>query len=147
VQICHGLRVFLYNAEQESPHDSFDAANCALVTTPLFHVSGLFAGVITLLAAGCATVWTRGRFDPERVMQIIETERITNWGPMGTMLHRVLEHPERSRYDLSSIRNIGSGGAPVSPDLQSRMREAFPNARRQIGVGYGLTESSADLRA
>jgi acyl-CoA synthetase (AMP-forming)/AMP-acid ligase II len=143
VQICHGIRAFMYNAEHGDEHNSFESTNCALNSTPLFHVSGLFAGVVTLLAAGCTTMWTRGRFDPVQVMQLIERERITNWAPMGTMLHRVIEHPERSKYDLSSIRNTGSGGAPISPELQTRMREAFPNARKQIGIGYGLTEGTA----
>jgi long-chain acyl-CoA synthetase len=143
VQICHGIRIFMFNTEQGVGTNAFDSTNCALNSTPLFHVSGLFAGVVTLLAAGVKTLWTRGRFDPVQVMQLIESERVTNWAPMGTMLHRVLDHPERSKYDLSSIRNTGSGGAAVSAELQARMREAFPNAVRQIGIGYGLTEGTA----
>jgi acyl-CoA synthetase (AMP-forming)/AMP-acid ligase II len=117
-------------------------ANCALMTTPLFHLSGLYTGAVTLLASGVKTVWTHGRFDPVQVMQLIEREGVTSWGPMGTMFHRVANHPEVGRYDLSSVRQIGSGGAPISAELQQRMRELFPNARASIGLGYGLTEAT-----
>ncbi len=140
VQMYHGIRMLMLGGGRQTP---FDGTNCALINTPLFHVSGLYAGAVTLLATGVKTVWTTGRFDPEAVMALIERERVTNWGPMGTMIHRVVNHPDVHRYDLSSLRNVGTGGAPLSPELQERMREVFPNARRQLGVGYGLTESTA----
>jgi long-chain acyl-CoA synthetase len=116
---------------------------CALVTTPFFHVSGLYTGGIMMLAVGARMVLRSGRFDPVDAMRIIERERVTSWGPMGTMAYRVVHHPERARFDLSSIVQIGSGGAPMHPDLQTKMRETFPSARRSVGLGYGLTESGA----
>ncbi len=142
IQIFHGVRMMMLNADRAGP-SALAATNCALVNTPLFHVSGLYAGAVTLLASGVKTVWTTGRFDPVKTMQIIERERVTNWGPMGTMLYRTVNHPELGKYDLSSLRNVGSGGAPISPELQERVREAFPNIRHQMGIGYGLTESTA----
>jgi acyl-CoA synthetase (AMP-forming)/AMP-acid ligase II len=142
VQIFHGVRTMLSNAGREGGQ-SIAVKNCALVNTPLFHVSGLYAGAVTLLATGVKTVWTTGRFDPLKTLQIIEREQVSNWGPMGTMIYRVLNHPEIGNYDLSSLRNVGSGGAPISRELQERMREAFPNIRGQMGMGYGLTESTA----
>jgi acyl-CoA synthetase (AMP-forming)/AMP-acid ligase II len=116
---------------------------CALVTTPLFHVSGLYTGAVMMLAVGAKTVLRGGRFDPVDVLRLIERERVTSWGPMGTMAYRVVHHPDLGRYDLSSVVQVGSGGAPMHPDLQARLREAFPNARRSLGLGYGLTESCA----
>lgn len=115
----------------------------ALVTSPFFHVSGLHTGVVTLLAVGATMVLRAGRFDPVDVMRLIERERVTSWGPMGTMAYRVVHHPELGKYDLSSVTQVGSGGAPMHPELQARLREAFPNARRNLGIGYGLTESGA----
>jgi acyl-CoA synthetase (AMP-forming)/AMP-acid ligase II len=142
IQIFHGVRTMLSRAGQPGA-EPFSATNCALVNTPLFHVSGLYAGAVTLLATGVKTVWTTGRFDPVKTLQIIERERVSNWGPMGTMIYRVVNHPDIGRYDLSSLRNVGSGGAPVSRELQEKMRRAFPNIRGQMGVGYGLTEATA----
>ncbi|MFP6626140.1 MAG: class I adenylate-forming enzyme family protein [Deltaproteobacteria bacterium] len=143
LQMFHGMRAMMLAAAEGVDLSAGPTANCSLNTTPLFHVSGLYAGVVTSLANGLKTVWTRGRFDAGRVMELIETEQVTNWGPMGTMLHRVINHPDLGRYDLSSIRNLGSGGAPISPELQERARQVFPNAGRSLGLGYGLTESSA----
>ena len=141
IQFFHGVRMMI--AAKDQPPTEPPPPPCALVTNPLFHVSGLYTGAITTLAAGVKTVWTAGRFDPERVMRLIERERVTTWGPMGTMAYRVLQHPDLSKYDLSSLRNVGSGGAPVSPDLLDKMRSAFPHVRGAMGVGYGLTECTA----
>jgi acyl-CoA synthetase (AMP-forming)/AMP-acid ligase II len=75
-------------------------------------------------------------------MATIERERVTSWAPLGNMLHRCMAHPDAGRYDLSSVTQCGSGGAPVSIEVQERMRSFFPNARRQMGLGYGLTENT-----
>jgi acyl-CoA synthetase (AMP-forming)/AMP-acid ligase II len=140
IQIFHGVRQMLL---RKSSGDAFSGRNVSLVNTPLFHVSGLYAGAVTMLVTGVKTVWTTGRFDPVKTMALIEREKITNWGPMGTMIYRVVHHPDVEKYDLSSLRNVGSGGAPISPELQERMRQVFPNIRAQMGMGYGLTESTA----
>ncbi len=116
---------------------------CALVTTPFFHVSGLYTGAVMMLAVGAKMVLRAGRFDPLDAMRLIESEGVTSWGPMGTMAYRVVHHPERARFDLGSVFQVGSGGAPMHPDLQAKIREAFPSARRSLGLGYGLTESGA----
>jgi acyl-CoA synthetase (AMP-forming)/AMP-acid ligase II len=113
------------------------------VTTPFFHVSGLYTGAIMMLAVGARMVLRGGRFDPVDAMRLIEREQVTSWGPMGTMAYRVVHHPELLKYDLSSVVQVGSGGAPMHPDLQRRIRDAFPSARRSLGLGYGLTESCA----
>jgi acyl-CoA synthetase (AMP-forming)/AMP-acid ligase II len=142
VQVYNGLRSMLLGAGQGAPA-ALSTRACMLMNTPLFHVSGLYAGAVTLLSTGVKTVWTTGRFDPVRVLELIEREKVTNWGPMGTMVLRVLDHPDFGKYDVSSLRNVGSGGAPMSRELQQRIRAAFPNARSSLGLGYGLTESTA----
>ena len=114
---------------------------CSLVTVPLFHLSGLYAAVIMMLTQGAKTVYRTGRFDPEDVMATMEKESVTLWSALGSSGAQVLNHPAMGKYDLSSLRNIGFGGAPTSPELQRRMKEAFPNARGSIGLGYGLSES------
>lgn len=118
-------------------------ASCALVTTPLFHVSGLFAGVVARLAMGGKTVWTRGRFDAVEVMQLIEREGVTSWGPTPTMIHRVVHHPDVNNYDLTGLRYLGTGGAPASPSLQAAMKVVFDGGKTLFGIGYGLTEGTA----
>jgi acyl-CoA synthetase (AMP-forming)/AMP-acid ligase II len=112
-----------------------------LVTAPLFHFSGLYGMTLMQLATGGKLVLRSGRFDPEDVLRTIERERVTAWSALGSMGPRVLACPALGRYDVSSVRVIGFGGAPVSPTVQSRMREAFPNAAASVAMGYGSSES------
>jgi len=132
IQFFHGLR--------SGAQAGAGAQHCRLNCAPLFHVSGLYSAAIAQLAGGVKSVWTMGRFDPERVLQLIEAEKVNGWGPMGTMAVRVVNHPDRANYDLSSMESIGCGGAPVTEALQQAMREAFPNAALGLGIGYGQTE-------
>jgi acyl-CoA synthetase (AMP-forming)/AMP-acid ligase II len=114
-----------------------------LINSPLFHVSGLYTGAVTMLAGGVKTVWMPGRFDALEVMELIRREGVTSWSPMGPMAYRLIHHPRRPEFDLSSVRGVGSGGAPMSAGLQQQIREAFPNAAASLGLGYGLTECTA----
>ena len=114
---------------------------CALVTVPLFHLSGLYACAIMMLAQGIKTVYRDARFNAEDVMRLIEKEKVTIWSALGSAPHQVLGDPAFGHYDLSSLRSVGFGGAPTSPDLQRRIAEAFPTVRGNLGMGYGLSES------
>jgi acyl-CoA synthetase (AMP-forming)/AMP-acid ligase II len=109
----------------------------------LFHVSGLHSAAIMMLAAGLKSVWLMGRFDPAVAMRIIERERCTGWSFTETVLHRMVNHPDVGKYDLSSIKTVGGGGSPVSASLLERTREVFPNASHNLGIGYGQTECAA----
>ncbi len=137
LQIFHGLRAMQCRAlpPPEAP--------ASLVTNPLFHVSGLYAGAVIALATGIKSVWMKGRFDPLRAMQLIQEEGVTNWGPMNTIAYRFVNHPSLGDYDLSSVTTVGSGGAPMRKELQERLRQAFPNAGASAALGYGLTECTA----
>ncbi|MCA9509327.1 MAG: acyl--CoA ligase [Myxococcales bacterium] len=119
--------------------------NCALLTVPLFHVSGLFSGCILMLASGARTVWRSGKFDAEDVLALIERERVTSWSGLGSMGPRVLNHPRVGEYDLSSLRNLACGGAPVSPAYVRRIVEVAANGKDALGIGYGSSETVATV--
>jgi long-chain acyl-CoA synthetase len=87
-------------------------------------------------------VMIEGRFDPETAMQLIQDERISVWGAVPTMVWRVVEHPRRHDYDLSSVTTVAYGGSPSAGELQRRVQETFPSVRT-MGNVYGLTESSS----
>jgi len=114
-----------------------------LVTSPLFHVSGLHAAAIVALAGGATTVWPMGRFDPELALSLIERERVTGWGYTATILHRLIACPRLGEFDTSSLRLVGGGGSPIPTTLQQRARRALPTVEGTLGVGYGLTETCA----
>jgi long-chain acyl-CoA synthetase len=112
----------------------------SLLTSPLFHVGGLHSGVCTGLTAGTKLVFSEGRFDPEQVMRLIQDEKITLWGAIPTMLHRVVHHPKVREYDLSSLRSVSFGGAPTAPETIEKAREVLP-IEPSFANAYGLTET------
>jgi len=116
--------------------------SASLLTSPLFHVSGCHSNLVVSFAAGLRLVIPPGRFDPEVVLETIERERITVWVAVPTMVWRVVDHPRRHEFDLSSVTSIAYGGSPSAGELQRRVRETFPNVR-SIGNAYGLTETSS----
>lgn len=114
----------------------------SLAASPLFHISGLHSCCVTAVASGMGHVWTTGRFDPEKVLQLTETYKITRLSGVTTQVWRIIEHPKFHEYDTSSVTAIGGGGSVWSPELLRACREALPHAERPVGVGYGLTECS-----
>lgn len=88
-----------------------------------------------------AVIYT-GRFEAERVLRLIERERVTNWGAVPTMANRLLEHGDLSRYDLSCLTSLSLNSAPTSRTLLERVRELLPHAAPSLGTTYGLTETS-----
>jgi len=112
----------------------------SLLTSPLFHVGGLHSIVCTQMTIGARLVFSRGRFDAEEVMQLIERERISIWSAIPTMLHRVVHHAAIRDYDLSSLRGISFGGAPTPPETIERAREVL-TIEPSFANAYGLTET------
>jgi steroid-24-oyl-CoA synthetase len=143
VGISNGVKQMIYAAESGFARPAGEVAppTCMLLTVPLFHMSGLYAGAVMMLATGAKTVWRTGRFDATDVLRLIEAERVTNWSALGNTAHQIVSHPDLLRYDLSSIQNVGSGGAPTSPEIQERIRKVFPRGGQNMGIGYGLSES------
>ncbi len=114
-----------------------------LVTSPLFHVSMLHGVALQALINGSSFVLLPGRFDPEQVLAAIEREHVTRWLALGSAGPRVATSPAAGRHDTTSVRQLGIGGAPVSPAVQSSLRDAFPSARESLGMGYTSTEAGA----
>jgi acyl-CoA synthetase (AMP-forming)/AMP-acid ligase II len=81
------------------------------------------------------------KWDAEKGMQLIERERATAAGGVPTIAWQLIEHPSRSKYDLSSLKDITAGGAPRPVSHVERLQGEFPQA--QPALGYGLTETNA----
>jgi long-chain acyl-CoA synthetase len=81
------------------------------------------------------------RWNPERALELIEREKISQFGGVPSMVWQVLESPDFARRDTSSVTNVSYGGAPAAPELVRRIKEAFPLS--SASNGYGLTETSA----
>ncbi|WP_449062483.1 FadD3 family acyl-CoA ligase [Planomonospora algeriensis] len=135
VMCTHGQNVRTYEAwcgrTGLSPGDRY------LIVNPFFHCFGYKAGVLACLLRG-ATMVLQPVFEPGETMRLVEAERITVLPGPPTVYTTMLDAPERSRYDLSSLRLAVTGAATVPVALVTRLRaELFP----QVVTAYGLTES------
>lgn len=109
-----------------------------LVVAPLYHSAApAFSGMSFSLGGSIALV---DHFEPEQVLATIERERVTGAFMVPTMLQRLLELPEavRRRHDLSSLRWICSGAAPLPTDVARRFQDAFGYLLWNF---YGSTET------
>ena len=111
-----------------------------MLTVPLFHVSGLHAVFLSALKAGRKIVMMF-KWDAERALKYIETERVTMMNAAPSMVLEFLEHPSFDRYDTQSLAGIGGGGSATTPHTAKLMCEKIPNC--YPGTGWGMTETNA----
>ena len=119
----------------QSAHDTVQ-----LHTIPLFHANGWGAAhSITLLGARHVMIH---RFDPRDVFRLIEQEKVTCMHLVPPMAIALVNCPDISDYDLSTLQKINLGGAAASPTLVRQLEEKFGCLAFS---GYGLTETSPVL--
>jgi len=111
-----------------------------LMNLPLFHVTGEVPLLLNSFVVNRAMVLMK-KWDAGEALRLIEAEKITAFVGVPTMSLELMQHPERDRYDLSSLTDIAAGGAPRPADHVRRLRETFAGA--QPSIGYGLTETNA----
>ena len=105
------------------PHQVDESArDVTLITGPLFHVGGMQT-LLRAVIVGDTLVLSRGRYDPADVLESIERHKVNRWNAVPTMVSRLLDHPDVSRRDVSSLKSISIGGAPVHKELMQRIRE------------------------
>lgn len=113
----------------------------ALVSIPLFHVTACSAILMGAIFSGSKLIFMR-RWDAGVALQLIERERVNMAGGVPTIAWQLLEHPDREKYDLSSLDAVSYGGAPSAPDLVRKIGAVF-GARP--GNGWGMTETMATV--
>lgn len=109
-----------------------------LIANPFFHIFGYKAGCLACLMRG-ATIVPLAVFDAGAALELVERERISVLPGPPTIYQSLLEHPDRGRRDLSSLRVAVTGAADIPVELIRRVREELPFER--ILTGYGLTEA------
>jgi acyl-CoA synthetase (AMP-forming)/AMP-acid ligase II len=112
-----------------------------LTVIPLFHATACSATLMGVLFAGHRIILMH-KWDVVKAMELIEREKVNATGGVPTIAWQLLEHPDREKYDLSSLESIGYGGAPSAPELVRQIRETFG---AQPGNGWGMTETSATV--
>ncbi|MCA1652932.1 MAG: class I adenylate-forming enzyme family protein [Sphingomicrobium sp.] len=111
-----------------------------LVSVPFFHVTGEVPLMLNSFVIGRGMV-IMPKWDVVEAMRLIEAEKITYFVGVPTMSLELMNHPDRDKYDLSSLTDITAGGAPRPISHVKRLQHDFPNA--QPALGYGLTETNA----
>jgi HIP---CoA ligase len=108
-----------------------------LVVNPFFHSFGYKVGIVTGLVTG-ATLYPVATFDLEATMRLVQDARITVLPGAPTIYQSLLTAPERTSYDLSSLRLAVTGAAVIPVVLIERMREEL--AIDQVVTAFGMTE-------
>ena len=111
-----------------------------ILIVPLFHVTGCIPVMLSCFSAGLKLVMMY-RWDPERALELIERERVTNFVGVPTQSWDLLESPRFAETDTSSLVSVGGGGAPAPPSLVTRVASSFKAGKPNIG--YGMTETNA----
>ena len=110
---------------------------CGINLTPWFHAMGTIGGLNVPVLSGGTTV-IHLRFDPTAYLADAERFRVTSMGGAPPIFVALLAHSDIDKRDLSSVRGISSGAAPLPGETLDALRRRFPDA--VVAEGYGLTE-------
>jgi fatty-acyl-CoA synthase len=125
---------FIGEAMQLTPEDRL------CIPVPLYHCFGMVLGNLAALTHGACMVFPGEGFDPLATLQAVAEERCTALHGVPTMFIAQLDHPEFSRFDLSSLRTGIMAGSPCPIEV---MKRAVGNMHlSEITIAYGMTETS-----
>ncbi|KAL6901825.1 hypothetical protein ACP4OV_004701 [Aristida adscensionis] len=115
-----------------------EGPNVFLCFLPMFHIFGLAVITFGQLQRGNAIVVMSG-FDMNAVMAAVQRHRVTHLFCVPPVMIALAKHGRAGKYDLSSLKFIGSGAAPLGKDVMEVVAKNFPDA--EIVQGYGMTET------
>ncbi|MET8542039.1 long-chain fatty acid--CoA ligase [Kitasatospora sp. NPDC004799] len=133
--LTHGN--ILWNSLNVLVDTDLTSEEVALVSAPLFHTGALNMSCLPVLLKG-GTVVLESAFDAGRTLELIQHHRVTCMFGVPTMYDAVAAAPAWERADLSSLRNLLCGGAPVP----ARTARAYLDRGLDFVQGYGMTEAS-----
>jgi fatty-acyl-CoA synthase len=110
------------------------------IPVPLYHCFGMVMGNLASVTLGATMVYPGEGFDPLVTLQTIAQEKCTTLYGVPTMFIAELDHPEFSRFDLTSLRTGIMAGAPCPIEVMKRVNSAMN--MREVTIAYGMTETS-----
>jgi long-chain acyl-CoA synthetase len=111
-----------------------------LISVPLFHVTGCNSQLLVTSELG-GTCVIMPAFNVQDFLRTIRDEHITMLVSVPAIYWLAIQQPNFADFDMSGIRWLAYGGAPIAPALVHQIMARFPNAR--VGNGFGLTETSS----
>jgi len=136
----YGMAVGALRRGETPPAPDSNIQKSTLLSVPFFHVTGCMSTLIPCLAYGLKLVTMR-RWDVVEALKVIEREKINGAGGVPTIAWQLIEHPDFSKYDTSSLEHFSYGGAPAAADLVRRLKTSVPVS--QLGTAWGMTETAA----
>ncbi|XP_060172731.1 4-coumarate--CoA ligase 2-like [Lycium barbarum] len=116
-----------------------DVILCAL---PMFHIYSLDSILLCGLRVGAAILIMQ-KFDIVTFLELVQKYKVTIGPFVPPIVLAIAKSPFVDNYDLSSVRIVMCGGAPLAEEHEDAVRTKFPNAK--LGQGYGMTEAGAPL--
>jgi fatty-acyl-CoA synthase len=135
----HTHASIMHNAVASSAWGNGTAESVTLVVVPMFHITGMVSVMHTAIYGG-ATLVVMPRWDRDLAGRLISQRKVTHWTNIPTMVIDLLASPNFAQYDLSSLVNIGGGGAAMPQAVAQRLFDQFGLCYVE---GYGLTETAA----
>jgi len=130
------------NALRCNPIDRSEGPEIStLVSVPLFHVTGCNSQLIPLLELGGRVEILSGPLDLDGFFHAVAEHGVNQLVSVPAIYHAVIRHPKFAELDVSRVRWVSYGGAPIAASMVHTIKDAFPNAR--VGNGFGLTETSS----
>ena len=111
-----------------------------ILIVPLFHVTGCVPVMMSCFIAGLKLA-IMYKWDAEKALEMIEREKITNFVGVPTQSWDLVNSPAFDKYDTTSLRAVGGGGAPSPTSLVGKVNDKVKNGSPQLG--YGMTETNA----
>jgi len=110
-----------------------------LLCLPLFHITGCHSLFMLSMLLGRKVLFI-DKWNAGEALKLIEQEKLTHFVGVPTMTYELMHSPDRDRYDLSSLVDVGCGGA-ARPAHQ--VKELTQNLSTNMSIGYGMTETNA----
>jgi fatty-acyl-CoA synthase len=110
------------------------------IPVPLYHCFGMVLGNLACVTHGATMVFPGESFEPKAVLETVQAERCTGLHGVPTMFIAILDHPDFSRYDLSTLRTGIMAGSPCPAEVMSRVISKMHMG--EITIAYGMTETS-----
>uniref|UniRef100_A0A1U9WSG4 4-coumarate:coenzyme A ligase 2 n=1 Tax=[Ixeris] dentata var. albiflora TaxID=190261 RepID=A0A1U9WSG4_9ASTR len=126
----------------ENPNLYLKQEDVVLCVLPLFHIYSLNSVLLCSMRAG-ASVVLMPKFEIRSLLELIQRYRVTVAAVVPPMVLSLAKNPMVGSYDLSSIRVVLSGAAPLGKELEDGLRRRVPQAI--FGQGYGMTEAGPVL--
>jgi acyl-CoA synthetase (AMP-forming)/AMP-acid ligase II len=134
------LNLSVYVTNTMNPADPSEEPEVTLLSVPIFHV----AGVTPIMSSvwGGRTLVILPQFEPKLWLEAVQKERVTHSFVVPTMLKRIMEHEDFAKYDLSSLKLITYGAAPMPYEVVSKAVDVFTAG---LMNAYGQTESTSTM--